>query len=530
MYEMSANLPAKLILVLHAHLPYVRHPEHERHLEERWLFEAITETYIPLIRMMQRLRADGVKFRLTMSLTPSLLAMLEDELLRHRYLRFLDEHIELARREIERTYREAREFHHLAHMYHDRLQDCRKLFADEFGTFIARAFREAMEAGFLEIITCAATHMFLPLAKHTPSAIRRQLRVGAAYHEYVLGRRPEGIWLPECGYFPGLEAYLLDEGLRYFFVDTHGIEHGYPAPVYGVHAPVYCENGVAAFGRDKESSKQVWSADEGYPGSAEYRDFYRDIGFDLPLEYVGPYVHDGGVRIHTGFKYHSITGKTASKRIYDPHAAYEKTKEHAANFHFNRVEQVKHLSNVIDRPPVIIAPYDAELFGHWWFEGVYFLEHAIRKYAEFPGIIDLAAAQDYLADYPTNQMVTPAESSWGAGGYSGFWLSAANEWIYPHLVELAARMDELNERFMPHPPEFVQRAIKQARRELMLLQSSDWAFIMQTGTMVDYAVSRTKMHIANFNHIYEGLMTGTLAEEFLADCEWKNNIFPQDIL
>ncbi len=138
MYEMSANLPAKLILVLHAHLPYVRHPEHERHLEERWLFEAITETYIPLIRMMQRLRADGVKFRLTMSLTPSLLAMLEDELLRHRYLRFLDEHIELARREIERTYREAREFHHLAHMYHDRLQDCRKLFADEFGTLLSR--------------------------------------------------------------------------------------------------------------------------------------------------------------------------------------------------------------------------------------------------------------------------------------------------------------------------------------------------------------------------------------------------------
>ena len=214
MYDINANLPAKLILVLHAHLPYVRHPEHDRHLEERWLFEAITETYIPLVRMMERLDEGSIRYRLTMSLTPTLLAMFEDEMLQKRYIGYLDEHIELARKEISRTYGEARDFHHLAHMYHDRLADCRRMFVDECGGFLASGFRRLMERGHLEIITCAATHMFLPLAKPTPSAIRRQLRVGAAYHERVLGRRPEGIWLPECGYFPGLEAYLLDEGLR----------------------------------------------------------------------------------------------------------------------------------------------------------------------------------------------------------------------------------------------------------------------------------------------------------------------------
>ena len=201
----SGNLPGKMMFVLHAHLPYVRHPENDRHLEERWLFEAITETYIPLLRAMEHLEADGVRFKLTMSLTPTLLAMLEDELLRHRYLRFLDEHLELARREIERAEREAREYIHLAYMYRDRLAECRYVFADKYETFLARGFRRFYEAGSLEIITCAATHMFLPLAQSIPSAIKRQLAVGCAYHDRILGRRPEGIWLPECGFEPGVE-------------------------------------------------------------------------------------------------------------------------------------------------------------------------------------------------------------------------------------------------------------------------------------------------------------------------------------
>jgi 1,4-alpha-glucan branching enzyme len=526
----SSNLPGKLMFVLHAHLPYVHHPENDRHLEERWLYEAITETYIPLFRMLERLENDAVPFRITMSLTPTLLAMLEDEMLRWRYVRFLDEHIELANKEIGRTEREARDFVHLAYMYRDRLLDCRHVFVDKFDTFLARGFRRFYESGSLEIITCAATHMFLPLANSIPSSVRRQIAVGCAYHEQILGRRPEGMWLPECGYFPGLEGYLLEEGIRYFFVDTHGIENADPVPVYGVHAPAFCENGVALFGRDKESSKSVWSSNEGYPGDANYRDFYRDIGFDLPLDYIAPYIHENHIRIHTGFKYYAITGKTPNKRIYNPAKAFEMTTKHAGNFHFNRSEQVKHLAGVMDRPPLLVAPYDAELFGHWWFEGPLWLENVIRYTASHPGLIELTTANDYLAEYSANQVLSPSFSSWGDKGYANFWLSAANEWIYPHIIELSGRMDELKTRFGRHDNDFVRRAVRQAERELLLLQASDWAFIMQTGTMVEYAVTRCKTHISNFNHIYEGLMTGTLANEFLADCEWKNNAFPGSIL
>src|SRR5436190_2234025 len=286
---------ASLAFVLHAHLPFVRHPAHEDFLEERWLAEAITETYIPLLEMLGALERDRVPARLTLSLSPPLLAMLADHLLRTRYLRHLDRLVELAEKEERRTRADER-FHRVAEMYLARFCRARTIFLEEWGGDLIAAFRSYQERGLLEIITCAATHGFLPLLAVTPGAVRAQVEVAVAEYRRFLGRTPEGFWLPECAYEPGLDAELARLGVRYFFVDTHGIAHATPRPVYGVYAPVACDSGVAAFGRDPDSSKQVWSAEEGYPGDSWYRDFYRDIGFDLDYDYVRPYLPPTGQR------------------------------------------------------------------------------------------------------------------------------------------------------------------------------------------------------------------------------------------
>jgi len=139
---------------------------------------------------------------------------------------------------------------------------------------------------------------------------------------------------------------------------------------------------VAAFGRDPDSSKQVWSADEGYPGDFWYRDFYRDIGFDLDYDYVRPYLPPTGQRIHTGLKYHRITGKTDQKEPYDPERARSRVQEHADHFVETRLGQVAWLARQMERPPIVVCPYDAELFGHWWFEGPWWLEMVFRRLAE----------------------------------------------------------------------------------------------------------------------------------------------------
>lgn len=511
-----------LMVVLHAHLPFVRHPEHPEFLEEDWLFEAITETYIPIIEMCERLVHDAVDFRLTMSLTPPLLSMLADPLLQDRYVAHISQLVELAEKEVDRT-RWQPEFNRTAHMYLQRFRRTRWVFCDQYQKNLIPAFRKFMELGHLEIITCNATHGYLPLMVNR-NAKRAQVAVAVQTHEKFLGVKPRGIWLAECGYEPGVDEILHEFGIRYFYTDTHGIFHGTPRPKYGVYAPVYTRSGVAAFGRDVESSKQVWSSKEGYPGDSHYRDFYRDIGFDLDYEYISPYIHGDGFRIPTGIKYYRITGETNHKEPYDYDAARSKAADHAGNFMFNRQLQIKHLQSLMGKKPVIVSPYDAELYGHWWYEGPEFLEFLFRKIHFDQQDIKTITAPEYLTAHPKLQVVTPCNSSWGYKGYHEQWLAGPNDWIYRHLHVAADKMVALANRYQ-QPDDTQRRALNQAARELLLAQSSDWAFIMKTGTMVEYAVKRTRDHIERFNRLVVEINENRINLDWLADIEYKDNLF-----
>ncbi len=512
-----------LALVLHAHLPFVRHPEFPEFLEEDWFYEAVTETYIPLLRIFQNLIEAGIRFRITLSMSPPLLTMFKDTLLQQRYLLKIEKLIELAEKEVERT-RWLPQFNDLAIMYRDHFRFCHYFFAEKYHCDLTLAFKEIEQTGNVEIITCGATHGYLPLILNK-AMVQAQLRYAVQFHKEIIGKKPRGIWLPECGYQPGIDNILRSEGIRYFFTDAHGVLHASPRPKYGVFAPIYCQSGVAAFGRDLESSKQVWSADEGNPGDYVYREFYRDIGFDLDYEYLKPYLPSSGIRVATGIKYYQITGRTLDKQPYNPWIARERTAVHAGNFMFNREKQIEYISSIIDRKPILVAPYDAELFGHWWFEGPQWLEFLIKKITYDQNTIKLITPSDYLEIYPKNQVSTPSMSSWGYKGYNEVWLEGSNDWIYRHLHKAADRMLELVERF-PDASGDLRRALNQATRELLLLHSSDWAFIMKTGTMVDYAVRRTKTHLNRFNNLYDQIKYNRLDSVYLGEIESKDNIFP----
>ena len=515
-----------LSIVLHAHLPFVRHPEHDDFLEEDWLYEAITETYIPLLNAFDSLVRDGVYFRLTMSMTPTLIGMLTDPLLQDRYLRHIGKLIELSEKEVERT-RWQPEFHTLARMYRERFNNARYVFLNKYNKNLVDAFKKFQDSGHLEIITCAATHGFMPLMELNPQAVRAQIGIAVQNYEKHLGRRPNGIWLPECGYYPGLDDILKEFGIKFFFTDSHGILYASPRPKYGVFAPVYCKSGVAAFGRDLESSKQVWSAQEGYPGDYRYRDFYRDVGFDLDYEYIRPYLHDDGIRTHVGMKYYRITGVTDHKMPYDREAAMSAAADHAGNFMFNREKQVEYLESIMGKKPIIVSPYDAELFGHWWYEGPDWLEFLFRKIHFDQDTVRTITPSEYLQENPVNQRSTPSFSSWGHKGYSEVWLEDSNDWVYRHLHTAAQRMVDLARTHDGGADWLTERALNQASRELLLAQSSDWAFIMRTGTMVQYAVKRTKDHVNRFNAIYDMIINKRVDRTILEDLEYRDNIFPE---
>jgi 1,4-alpha-glucan branching enzyme len=198
-------VPGSFALILHAHLPFVRHPEHEHFLEEDWLFEALTETYLPLLRMLRRLAEEEVPFRVALSLTPTLGAMLRDELLQQRYLRHLARLIGLTRQEMERN-RLDPQLAQLSRYYCDLFSETRVFYDEILKRDVVRAFSELQEAGHLEIIACAATHAFLPLLKDFPEAQWAQVEIGCESYREMFGRNP--------GEYPLVRSRFARLGLR----------------------------------------------------------------------------------------------------------------------------------------------------------------------------------------------------------------------------------------------------------------------------------------------------------------------------
>ncbi|MZQ83546.1 DUF1957 domain-containing protein [Paenibacillus sp. 5J-6] len=527
---MSTNVHGYVALLLHAHIPYVRHNEDEVTLEERWFFEAVVDSYLPMIEMMDRLLEEGVPFGLTLSLSPPLLAMLEDTRLQKRLRKHLASLCELSQREVIRLWGHA-DFGPTARLYADHYHRLLALYDRLRGDLIGK-FRSLRSSGCLELITCAATHAFLPLVKND-AALRAQLEAAVQEFRRHFGSAPAGIWLPECGYTPAVEPHLKALGLRYFVVDAHA----FAASGASTSFPLLTPSGACAYARDLEAGAQVWSAESGYPSDPDYREYYRDIGFDLGAnggaewEYLKPYVLPDGARIHTGFKYHRVTGHGDAKAPYHPARAAQKAQQHAEHFVASRVAQLRSLEAAA-QPPVIVCPYDAELFGHWWHEGHQWLEAVLRGLAA--ARCETATLGGYAAANAPTKAATLPTCSWGRGGFAEVWLQPRSQWVHPLLH---AAEDRLVLAAQKHrKPELLSglqiRALNQAARELMLAQSSDWTFILDAETVTSYAVKRIETHIASFHKLLDTFdedkveITDRALSELVLSLERKSPFLP----
>jgi len=512
-----------LSLLLHAHLPFVRHPKHERFLEESWLYEAILETYLPLLQTLEGWHRDQVPAKLTLTLSPTLCSMLRDPLLQDRFTQRLNNLIDLSESEIRRTSLDPK-LHSLACFYHERFKTLRELWTTISCDLIA-AFGRMQHLGQLEIITCSATHALLPLIAHHEPSICAQVFTARDHYRECFGCDPRGIWLPECAFVESIEPTLKKAGIRWFALEHHGVLHAKPQPRFGVYAPIITPHDLAAFGRDLESARQVWSRTEGYPGDPRYRDFYRDVGYELDFDYVQSALPSPDHRGFTGIKYHRITGPTEQKEVYERGPALEAVAAHVDHFLEARIRQTHQIADVLGQPPLLLMPYDAELFGHWWHEGMEFLDQWIRKACKHPNDFLLTTPSEYLAGHPTHQVAAPAASSWGEHGYYKVWLNETNDWILPHLDHAQQRLTELARRFKK-PNMLARRALNQAARELMLAQASDWPFIMRTGTSPEYARHRVEQHLLRFSSLHDQLGRNAIDESLLGQWEDQDNLFP----
>lgn len=524
-------------LILHAHLPYVRHLKPDDLMEERWFFEAMTETYLPLLDVFWRLKQEQIPFRMTISMSPTLLALMEDPLMQERYAAHLTKGLALAEQELRRTAHET-VFHETAKMYHRRWS----LWLERYQGLnrnLIPAFRRLQEDGFIEIMTCSATHAFLPFIKH-PTLAHAQIEVGCQEYERHFGIRPRGMWLPECAYSEELASMLTACGIQYIVIDHHALRLS-SSKAAAAYTPVQAKaSPVTAFARDPYSSEQVWSSHEGYPGDPDYREYYRDIGYDLgwhdedEWSYIKPFLLSDGTRINTGIKYYRVSAAGQHKQPYVEAWAQAKAASHAKHFLDSRAVQLSSSASDSPAPPIIVCPYDAELFGHWWYEGPLWIEALFREMHRLQQSdktsFSLIAPIDYLQEqHPIERSAIPT-SSWGRGGYGEVWLQEQNDWIYKHLHQTEERLLQ-HFRRMEKQSEWgfslLQDRIRaQALRELFLAQSSDWAFIIDADTVPSYATERTKQHLLRCNSLLDMLDSGVYDEVILHAMEAEVPCFP----
>ena len=554
-------------LVLHAHLPYVRHPEYDSFLEEDWYFEALTETYLPLLDKFERLLNDGVKYRVTISLSPTLLSMFQDRLLQYRYLRHINKLIDLANREIERT-QWVPEFNRIAYFYKDMFMKARYLFEEKYHCNITLGFKRLQDEGCLEVITCAATHGFLPLLDINRNAVRAQIRIASDYYKNIFGRTPKGFWLPECAYRPrypwtpplkdfagepvlrkGVEEFLSENGLRYFFIDSHLLKGGKaigvykdrfealerlwerfaaqyqerpeeedksPHQVYLVSSAPETKRPVAAFTRDPQTGLQVWSGEWGYPGDGNYLDFHKK-------------------RFPGGLRYWRVTSAKADladKEPYHPEWIAGRLRDQADHFVSMVVGLLSEFKEREGRPGMVVAPYDTELIGHWWFEGPEWLYQVLKRFHDHTQV-SLSPGGEILTAVAPRAVISLPEGSWGEGGYHWIWLNEMNDWTWRHVYAAEQDMEEMARSWSGDPDPRLQDLLKQCGRSLFLLESSDWQFLISTFSARDYAELRLTMHNDDFRRL--AAMTRRYAAErdlppeewnFLHLCRERDDIFP----
>jgi 1,4-alpha-glucan branching enzyme len=534
--------------VFHSHIPYARQAGRWPHGEE-WVHEAAAETYIPLLNALNDLLSRGVRPRLTLSLTPILVEQLADPDIQRNFVDYLGQKIEAAEEDVPRFEESGQaHLHYLAGFYLDWYRGILQSFQERYSGNLIPAFRALQDAGALDILTCAATHAYLPLLSHDES-IHLQLRTAVESYKRHFGRPPRGIWLPECAYRPayftdenverpGLEALLAAHGISYFFAETHMIEGGLPVGVaagevigpYGAvrrryvvpfsesrppqptttFQPYYVtEPQVAVLGRENRAGLQVWSAQWGYPGEYDYREFHKKDG-------------------RSGLQYWRVTGAQidlGSKDEYHPDWAHFKAGQHADHFAHLVSGLLQEYHAKSGRHGILCAMYDTELFGHWWFEGVEWIAGVLERLAQSDQV-ELDTVGGFLEGHPPDTAIHLPEGSWGAGGNHFVWDNADNSWMWPIVHAAERRMAESVRRW-PQASGAARQALDQAARELVLLQASDWPFLITTGQAKEYAISRFQQHVERFEALLSGVEQGT-PDSGLAQELWeRDKVFPE---
>jgi 1,4-alpha-glucan branching enzyme len=558
------------VLILHTHLPWVLHHGTAPHGVD-WLNEAVAECYLPLLNVFNDLLNEGIRPAVTLDISPVLCEQLEHPDFKKAFIVYCDKMIDAARKDREDFTQWGYDQHHiwLTQFWEDWFTARKNDFLFKYDSSVIKGLKDLQDKGAIEIMTCGATHGYLPLLGYDKS-VNLQIKAAVENYKKHFGREPRGCWLPECAYRPsyewhtyipvepfhskrlrtGVEQILAAHGIKYFVTDEDLIQRINPIGVFvsddnnefiSVNSENYRQDmgnfdkspqriynvsssektgygTAAAFTRHQKISMQVWSGELGYPGEPDYLDFHKK-------------------HVNSWLRYWRVTDTKADmmyKTLYHPDWIYDKADKQAMHF-IHHVENTsnydKHLTGKLS---TVCTPFDTELFGHWWFEGPEFIRAVLRGLHHSPYVNAVTATEQLLAVNPREVVALP-EGSWGEDNNHHVWSNEENTWTWECIYNDELRLNNLLEKFPVKNLNLNQKRIAlQILRELMLLHSSDWQFLIHTQAARDYAEQRFTYHHSDFNRLcdlfekYEN-PSEILKEDlrYIEETEKRNSIFPE---
>lgn len=503
-----------LVISIAAHSPYIRHLDGEYVSKNTILFNAVNNTYLPLLNMFSNLEAEGVAFKVNMVLSPLLCSMLADPVIQQQYIEWQEKLIILGEAEVGK-YKSGDARKKLAEEYLEQARTNLKDFQETFNQDLLSKFRYYINHGNIEVMATAATNCFLPHYIDMPEAVQAQIETGIQLHKEFFGVVPEGFWMPYMGYTSGLERLIRPYGFNYSIVNTHSLLFAEKQPENGIFSPVRCRNSLVLFGCDSEKNL-------GFMKNPVYRNQEKDIGFEADDEYLEKTLGNLGARVETGFRYTSMSAD--SETWYDREKALAQAKADAEAFIKEKKEKLSKAVELMDDVDAsLVCTFDASYFGGSWYEGVEFLNQVIRGIYD-DGDIELSSCSELINQQYQLPRIEPFAGAYAGTGYGENLLDKSNSWMLRYVRKACERMTDLSGRFTDDTG-LKPRTLNLAAKELLLAMSDDWAQMVHDGNMPEYAEERFRQSIAAFSTVYDSLGSNSISTEWLTRMEKEHPFF-----
>lgn len=513
-----------LVFHINAHHDFFANLENNDQRKYNSLFTAITETYLPLLNMFANLEADGIPFKINMMFSPSLCTMLTDPIMQQSYIEWLDKLINLGEAEVKRQ-KGNPEKKALAEKQLQHLIYSKRDFTETLNQDIISKISYYEKRGNLELVATAATDCFLPHYIDIKEAVNAQIETGLHAHKYFFNSVPEGFWLPQLGYTPGLENSIKEYGFRYTILDSHGLLFANPLPSAGIFSPVRCHNSLVVFARDNETQSEIEGFD-GYIHNGVYRDQNRDIGFEANLNELELFLSNDHMRLSTGFKYYAKKKDVNYNSFsYDENAAIDQVALDAKDFLDKKSEKLAKAQEILQGKDVsLVCTFNADTFGQTWHEGVMWLEQIFRQAATREDL-QIVTMESLTTDHYSFEKTEPYLSSSSGTGYGEDLLDSTNCWMLRYIRKSCDRMIDLSTRFTEDSG-LKARSLNLGAKEVLLAMASDWAKMINQRTFPEYAEKEFIKCVLNFSTLFDSLGSNSISTEWLTNVEHEHTIFP----